>query len=107
MPTSKTLQGSRFCYSGSLETGIVVSFNVTAIRISPEVIRAIRVEIIERSPVLMGSSRKPLVPDSLGEMIWLRYHVTPQALCYIVPLLIEEGCCRASECKPFIIFYRG
>jgi hypothetical protein len=106
MPTGKTLQGSSFCYSGSLETGIVVSFNFTALRISPEVIRAIRAEIIERSPVLMGSSRK-LVPNSLGEMIWLRYHVTPQAVSYIVPLLIEEGFCRASDSKPFIIFYRG
>jgi hypothetical protein len=104
MPTGKTLQGSSFEYSGSLEAGIVVSFNVTAIRISPEVIRAIRAEIIERSPVLMGSSRMPLIPNSLGGMIWLRYHVTPQVLCYVVPLLIEEGFCRASESKPFIIF---
>jgi hypothetical protein len=107
MPTGKTVQGNRFCYSGSLEAGIVVSFTFTALRISPEVIRAIRAEIIERSAVLMGSSRKPLVPNSLGEMIWLRYHVTPQAVSYIVPLLIEEGFCRASESKPFIIFYSG
>ena len=107
MPTGKTLQGNEFRYSGSLATGLVVTLNFTAIKISPGIISLIRAEITRRSPVLMGTCRKPLVPDSIGETLWLQHHVTPQVLGYVVPLLVEEEFCKASQRKPFIVYRIG
>ena len=88
MAESKTLQGNHFRYAGSLATGLVVMFNFTVIKISPEIISVIRVEITKRSPVLMGTCCEPLVPDSIGETLWHQHHVTPQVLSYVVPLLV-------------------
>ena len=107
MAESKTLQGNPFRYAGSLATGLVVTFRFTAIKISPEIISIIRAEITRRSPVLMGTCRKPLVPDSIGEMLWIKHHVTPQVLSYVVPLLVEEGFCKASQRWPFVIYLIG
>jgi hypothetical protein len=100
MPIGRTLQGNQFRYTGSLAAGLVVSFNFTAMKISPEIIRVIRAEITKRSPVLMGTSRKP---DSIGETLWTKHHVTPQVLSYVVPLLVEQGFCTVTARKPFII----
>jgi hypothetical protein len=103
MPTGKTLQGNTFRYAGSLTTGLVVSFKSAAIKISPEIIDVIRTEITQRSPVLMGTSHKPVVPDSIGETLWTKHHVVPQVMSYVVPLLVEEGFCTVNHRKPFII----
>src|SRR5262249_16939251 len=103
MPIGKTVEGSVFEYSGSLATGIVGLFWHTRLRISTTVISFIRKEIEARSPVLMGSSSKPLVPNSVAEAVCLTHNVTPQVVNYVVPLLIEDGFCTVSEGTPFFI----
>lgn len=103
MPTGTTVTGVKFDYSGSLATGLVVVFRNSAMKITPETIRIIRDEITKRSPVLMGANRKPLVADSVGETLWLKHRTTPQAMSYVLPLLVEEGFCTVSDRKPFVI----
>jgi hypothetical protein len=101
--TGKTLTGLQFEYSGSLATGLVVSFKGSALKITPEVVKIIRHEITARSPVLMGANRKPLVANSVGETLYEKHGISPQAMSYVVPLLVEEGFCTASDRKPFVI----
>jgi len=103
MPIGTTVTGIRFDYSGSLATGLVISFKNSAMKISPETIRIVRNEITKRSPVLMGANRKPLVADSVGEALWLKHRRSPQVMSYVLPLLIEEGFCSVSDRKPFVI----
>jgi hypothetical protein len=104
MPIGTTITGVRFDYSGSLATGLVVSFRTSAVKISPNTITIIRNEITKRSPVLMGANRKPLVPDSVGEALWLKHRTSPQVMSYVLPLLIEEGFCTVSDSKPYVIY---
>jgi hypothetical protein len=108
MPTGRTVTGNRFKYSGSLASGLTIIFENSATRmtISPQIISVIRAEITKRSPVLMGANRKPLVPDSVGETLRLKYKTSPQAMSYVLPLLIEEGFCTVSDRKPFVIHRR-
>jgi hypothetical protein len=99
-----TVTGVQFEYSGSLATGLIVSFENSAMKITPETINIIRDEITRRSPVLMGANRKPLVADSVGETLWLRHRISPQTMSYVLPLLIEEGFCAVNDRKPFVIY---
>jgi hypothetical protein len=103
MPIGKTVTGVPFEYSGSLASGLVISFPASALKIKPEVVYIIRQEITRRSPVRMGANRKPLVADSVGEALAERYGVSPQVMSYVVPLLVEEGFCTVSDRKPFVI----
>src|ERR1017187_6639047 len=103
MPLGTTVTGVQFDYSGSLVTGLIVSFKNSAMKIKPETIEIIRDEITKRSPVLMGAKRKPLVADSVGETLWLKHRTTPQVMSYVLPLLVEEGFCTVSDRKPFVI----
>ena len=103
MAIGRTLTGVQFDYSGSLTTGLVVSFKNSAMKITPEIITIIRGEIEKRSPVLMGANRKPLVADSVGETLWLKHRTTPQVMSYVLPLLVQEGFCTVSDRKPFVI----
>jgi hypothetical protein len=103
VPKSKTVTGVDFEYTGSLDAGLVVLFQKSALKITPEIIRVIRGEILKRSPVLMGANRKPLVADSIGETLWTEYNVSPQVMSYVLPLLVEEGFCTVSDRKPFVI----
>jgi hypothetical protein len=103
MPSRKTLLGNPYEYTGTLATGIVVN---SATKISAEIIRVIRDEIMERSPVLMGASRAPLVADSVGETLKVKYGKSPQMMSYVLPLLIEEGFCAVSDRRPFVIHRR-
>jgi hypothetical protein len=105
MPLGKTVTGKTFEYSGSLDTGIIVYFHPPyKKKISPEIIRIIRREIINRSPVFMGANRKPLVADSVGETLSLKFNETPQVMSYVLPLLVNEGFCTVSDAKPFRIY---
>jgi hypothetical protein len=103
MPTGRTVMGVSFDYSGSLAAGLTVSFPKSKLTIKPEIIQIIRNEISARSPVLMGANRKPLVANSVGESLFEKYGVSPQVMSYVLPLLIEEGFCTASDRKPFVI----
>ena len=103
MPWSSTLTGKDFEYSGSLDAGLIIHKRVDVI-IKAEIVRIIRTEIQNRSPVLMGACRTPLVGDSVGETLSMDHHVSPQVLSYVVPLLVEEGFCRVSDNKPFKIY---
>jgi len=103
MAIGRTLTGVQFDYSGSLTTGLVVSFKNSATKITPEIITIIRGEIEKRSPVLMGANRKPLVADSVGETLWLKHRTTPRVMSYVLPLLVQEGFCTVSDRKPFVI----
>lgn len=104
MPLATTVTGVQFEYSGSLATGLIVSFKNSAMKITPETINIIRDQITRRSPVLMGANRKPSVADSVGETLWLRHRISPQTMSYVLPLLIEEGFCAVSDRMPFVIY---
>ena len=71
--------------------------------ISSDVILFIRGEITRRSPVLMGACNSPVVADSVGGAIFAKFKKSPQAMSYVIPLLREEGFCRVSDPKPFMI----
>lgn len=104
MPVAKTVTGTDFEYSGSLATGITVYFKPPhKKKITAETVAIIRHEITARSPVLMGANRSPLVADSVGEMLALKYGESPQVMSYVLPLLIEEGFCTVSDRKPYVI----
>ncbi len=103
MPKSKTVTGVDFKYTGSLDSGLVVHFEKSVLKITPEIVKVIRDEISKRSPVLMGACRKPRVPNSIGETLWTKCKVSPQVMSYVVPLLVEEGFCTVSDSKPFVI----
>ena len=103
MPISTTVTGVPFKYSGSLATGLIVSFRSSALKITPEVVKIIRHEITTRSPVLMGANRQPLVANSVGETLYEKHGISPQVMSYVLPLLIEEGFCTASDRRPFVI----
>jgi len=72
-------------------------------KISREIVDVIRREVESRSPVLMGANRSPLVQNSIGETLSVRYKETPQVMSYVLPLLVEEGFCAVSNKKPFMI----
>jgi hypothetical protein len=105
MSMSKTVMGKRFKYRGSLSTGISVDFGDTGADwfIPAEIIEVIKHEIAERSPVLMGASRRPLVKDSVGETLFREHEFSPAAMTYVLPLLIEAGYCTISPKRPFLI----
>ena|ERR1700674_2158752 len=108
MPTSKTLTGKPFTYSGSLATGLTILFGNSgkAMMIPVRIIDVIRAEITRRSPVLMGANRDPLVRNSVGATLYEKHHFSPQAMSYVLPLLIEEEFCTVSDCKPFVIHHK-
>jgi hypothetical protein len=105
MKHSKTVMGKAFEYQGSLEQGISIRFKDSGADwlIPPEMINVIKSEIAKRSPVLMGAGRKPLVKDSVGETLYREHGFSPQAMSYVLPLLIESGYCTISPARPFLI----
>ena len=103
MKHSETLMGKPFGYEGSLGTGLVVHAGSSVISIAAASIVFVRNEIEHRSPVLMGASRNPLVKGSLGESLRLETGKSPQFLSYVVPLLVEEGFCRVTPSRPYLI----
>ena len=105
MKRSKTVMGKWFKYKGSLSEGISVHFNDSGADwlIPVEIIEIIKAEIAQRSPVLMGASRRPLVKGSVGETLYRDYGFSPLAMSYVLPLLIEAGYCTISPSRPFLI----
>ena len=104
MPTAKTVMRKPFEYTGTLASGITVFFKAPhKKKITSEIVRVIRDEITNRSPVLMGANRDPLVADSVGETLALTHNESPQVMSYVLPLLIEEGFCTVSDRKPYMI----
>ena len=101
MLSARTLMGVAFKYSGSLADGLIIHKNVD-IHISAEIIQMIRNEIDKRSPVLMGACRDNPTTDSIGEML-LNNGYSPQNLTYVIPLLIEQGFCKAGNRRPYKI----
>ena len=101
MLNARTLMGVEFQYSGSLDTGLIIHKNID-IYISVNIIQMIRGEIEKRSPVLMGACRDKPTRDSIGETL-LNNGYSPQNLSYVIPLLIEEGFCKASDRRPYKI----
>lgn len=105
MRSARTVMGKKFEYCGTLATGITVFFKPPSKKkIAPEIIQVIRDEITRRSPVLMGANRSPLVSDSIGETLALKYRESPQVMSYVLPLLIEEGFCTVSARRPYVIY---
>jgi hypothetical protein len=105
MPTAKTLTGKPFMYSGSLATGLTIQFGNAGkvMKIPVRIIDIIRTEITRRRPVLAGANRDPLVPNSVGKALHEKHRFSPQAMSYVLPLLIQEGFCTVSDRKPFVI----
>jgi hypothetical protein len=105
MAMSKTVMGKRFKYRGTLATGIAIDFGDTGAdwAIPAEIIEVIKTEIAERSPVLMGASRKPLLKNSVGESLYRDHGFSPAAMTYVLPLLVEAGYCTVEAERPFLI----
>jgi hypothetical protein len=105
MKTAMTVMGKRFKYEGTLDRGIRVHFGDAGKdwSIPPEIIQVIKDEIVRRSPVLMGASRRPLVKNSVGETLYREHGFSPQAMTYVLPLLIESGFCTISDRRPYLI----
>jgi len=101
MSSARTLMGVEFQYSGSLDTGLIIHKNIE-IYISKNIIQMIRSEIEKRSPVFMGACRDKPIKDSIGEAL-KNSGYSPQNLSYVIPLLIEEGFCKASDRRPYKI----
>jgi hypothetical protein len=101
MKQTKTLTGVELEYEGSINDGLVIHKNIL-IKISKNIINAIKSEITSRSPVLMGAHRDNPSKNSIGESL-KKQGYSPQNLSYVIPLLIEEGFCAANEKKPFVI----
>ncbi len=99
---SKTLTGISFKYSGSLQTGLQIYLTESSFPSSKKFIELIRLVIDKKSPVFMGANRDKPTPYSIGSTL-RSPGLSPQHLSYVIPLLIEEGFCEASETKPFII----
>jgi hypothetical protein len=97
--------GKRFKYRGTLERGISIHFDDSGADwdIPANVIELIKTQIAERSPVLMGASRRPLVKDSVGETLYRDYGISPRAMTYVVPLLVDAGFCAVAPKRPFLI----
>ena len=109
MSHSKTVMGKRFKYRGSLDKGISVKFEDSGADwvIPAAIIEVIKAQIAERSPVLMGASRRPLVKNSVGETLYRDYGFSPQAMSYVLPLLIEAKFCTVSPRRPYLISICG
>ena len=109
MSHSKTVMGKRFKYRGSLDKGISVQFEDSGADwvIPAAIIEVIKAQIAERSPVLMGASRRPLVKNSVGETLYRDYGFSPQAMSYVLPLLIEARFCTVSPRRPYLISICG
>lgn len=108
MSISKTVMGKRFKYKGTLSTGIAVHFGDAGADwvIPPEIIQVIKDEIVKRSPVLMGASRRPLVKNSIGETLYKEHSFSPMAMTYVLPLLVEAGFCTVETKRPFLIHHK-
>ena len=109
MKRAHTVMGKQFEYWGSLDKGISVHFGDSGADwfIPPAIIEVIKTQIAERSPVAMGASRKPLVKNSVGETLYREHQFSPQAMSYVLPLLIEDGFCTISDKRPFLITVSG
>lgn len=105
MAHSKTVMGKRFHYRGSLEAGLRIEFDDDGADwvIPAEIIEVIKQQIAERSPVLMGASRKPLLKDSVGETLFREHGFSPAAMTYVLPLLVEAGFCTVEPKRPYLI----
>ncbi len=105
MSHAKTVMGKRFKYRGSLDKGISIDFGDMGADwfIPAQIIEIIKAEIAERSPVLMGASRKPLLKDSVGETLYRDHGFSPAAMTYVLPLLVESGYCTISPTRPYLI----
>lgn len=99
---SRTLTGVEFRYLGSLHDGLIIFRTRSAFTSSRSIIDLIRSEIQTKSPVLLGANRDKPNPDSIGSTLLSEGH-SPQHLSYVIPLLIEEGFCKASKKRPFVI----
>lgn len=93
--------GIEYQYSGSLETGLIIHKEID-IRITTDIINLIKSEIVNRSPILMGACRDNPTKGSIGAVLEMNRY-SPQYLSYVIPLLVEDGFCKASESKPFKI----
>ena len=51
----------------------------------------------------MGASRRPLVKNSVGETLYREHGFSPQAMTYVLPLLVEAGYCTISTGRPYLI----
>jgi len=102
MKQAKTLTGIEFKYEGSLDTELTIYQNSSINKISKENIAAIKSEIEQRSPVLMGANRTNPSKYSIGESLMMQRY-SPQSLSYVIPMLIKDGFCAANNKKPFVI----
>jgi hypothetical protein len=109
-----TVTGKRFYYETISRDLIVYPTDRDGIkpsghrvRIPSNTIDFIRDEIRKVGEIAMGACRDNPSPASLGERL-RQQHKSPQFLCYVIPLLTEEGFCTPfKEGRGYVIRYTG
>ena len=98
-----------FFYKGDLNSGLRVQtadnsgyINDAKIYISSEYITIAKRRIRRMLEIPMGSCRDNPAPDSLGRVM-SNHKMSPQYLCYVIPLLIEIGFCTTVKERGAII----
>lgn len=91
----------RYEYTGSLEDGLDI-FKATVdhkkpFHYSPEQIVKIKSIMSRVCPAIMGTDREKPPAYSIGETLLEETGINPQSLCYIIPLLIEDGFCKVDK----------
>ncbi len=105
----QTLTGKPFKYEGNFIEGITayVGEHGSRMVIKSGTIERARLAIQENPDgILMGPNRTDPPPNSLGAMLQ-REGITPQQLCYLIPLLKEDKFCDAfrekKKGRPFLV----
>ena len=99
MKKAQTVTGKTFCYDGGLSEGLMVytcdekgNIKSNGFRIYPDTIEITKKAIIRFNEIPMGSCRDNPAKDSIGNVLRLE-HKSSQILCYVIPILTEEGFC--------------
>ena len=99
MRQAQTVTGKRFHYNGNLTNGLMVhtsdikgNMKAKGFRIYPDTIDIIKKSIMASHEIPMGACRDNPSKDSIGIVLRL-HHKSPQMLCYVIPILADEGFC--------------
>ena len=98
-----------FFYTGDLKSGLMVQtsdggryISDYKMYISASDISLVKRKIKQKLEIPMGSCRDNPSSGSLGRILQSK-GVSPQQLCYVIPLLVEEGFCTAVKKRGAII----
>lgn len=95
----RTVTGKLFYYDGDLSQGLTVrtcdkqeKMKAKGFYISARTVAIIKKAITTACEIPMGACRDNPAKDSIGNILRCQ-HKSPQTLCYVIPVLNEEGFC--------------